>query len=66
MARAFDPFLVSSVVGLVGPEDLAGERQMIRAGLKDHFVDKLFSLPMSVDVRSTNHDQAEGNRPTTC
>jgi ethanolamine ammonia-lyase large subunit len=50
VARAFDPFLVNSVVGFIGPEYLANERQIIRAGLEDHFMGKLLGLPMGVDV----------------
>ena len=48
MARAFDPFLVNSVVGFIGPEYLFDERQIIRAGLEDHFMGKLLGLPMGV------------------
>ena len=54
-ARTFDPFLVNSVVGFIGPEYLAGGRQILRAGLEDHFVGKLLGLPMGVDVCYTNH-----------
>ncbi len=61
VARAFDPFLVNSVVGFIGPEYLAGERQMIRAGLEDHFMGKLLGLPMGVDVCYTNHADADQN-----
>ena len=55
VARRFDPFLVNSVVGFIGPEYLAGGRQILRAGLEDHFVGKLLGLPMGVDVCYTNH-----------
>ncbi len=48
VARAFDPFLVNSVVGFIGPEYLYDERQIIRAGLEDHFMGKLLGLPMGV------------------
>lgn len=60
-ARAFDPFLVNSVVGFIGPEYLANERQIIRAGLEDHFMGKLLGLPMGVDVCYTNHVDADQN-----
>ncbi|HET6574723.1 MAG TPA: ethanolamine ammonia-lyase subunit EutB [Fimbriiglobus sp.] len=61
VARAFDPFLVNSVVGFIGPEYLADERQIVRAGLEDHFVGKLLGLPMGVDVCYTNHADADQN-----
>ncbi|NBO92013.1 MAG: ethanolamine ammonia-lyase subunit EutB [Planctomycetia bacterium] len=61
VARAFDPFLVNSVVGFIGPEYLADERQIIRAGLEDHFMGKLLGLPMGVDVCYTNHADADQN-----
>jgi ethanolamine ammonia-lyase large subunit len=61
VARAFDPFLVNSVVGFIGPEYLSGERQIIRAGLEDHFMGKLLGLPMGVDVCYTNHADADQN-----
>jgi ethanolamine ammonia-lyase large subunit len=61
VARAFDPFLVNSVVGFIGPEYLADERQIIRAGLEDHFMGKLLGLPMGCDVCYTNHANADQN-----
>jgi ethanolamine ammonia-lyase large subunit len=61
VARAFDPFLVNSVVGFIGPEYLYDERQIVRAGLEDHFVGKLLGLPMGVDVCYTNHAEADRN-----
>jgi ethanolamine ammonia-lyase large subunit len=61
VARAFDPFLVNSVVGFIGPEYLADERQIIRAGLEDHFLGKLLGLPMGCDVCYTNHADADQN-----
>jgi ethanolamine ammonia-lyase large subunit len=61
VARAFDPFLVNSVVGFIGPEYLADERQITRAGLEDHFVGKVLGLPMGVDVCYTNHADADQN-----
>jgi ethanolamine ammonia-lyase large subunit len=61
VARAFDPFLVNSVVGFIGPEYLFNERQIIRAGLEDHFMGKLLGLPMGCDVCHTNHAEADQN-----
>lgn len=61
VARQFDPFLVNSVVGFIGPEYLFDERQIIRAGLEDHFMGKLLGLPMGVDVCYTNHVAADQN-----
>ena len=54
-ARKFNPFLVNSVVGFIGPEYLYNGKQIIRAGLEDHFCGKLLGLPMGVDVCYTNH-----------
>ncbi len=61
VARAFQPFLVNSVVGFIGPEYLYDERQIIRAGLEDHFMGKLHGLPMGCDVCYTNHAAADQN-----
>lgn len=61
VARVFEPFLVNSVVGFIGPEYLYDERQIIRAGLEDHFMGKLLSLPMGCDVCYTNHAAADQN-----
>jgi ethanolamine ammonia-lyase large subunit len=61
VARAFDPFLVNSVVGFIGPEYLHDERQIIRAGLEDHFMGKLMGLPMGCDVCYTNHAEVDQN-----
>ena len=61
VARCFDPFLVNSVVGFIGPEYLYDERQIIRAGLEDHFMGKLLGLPMGCDVCYTNHADADQN-----
>jgi ethanolamine ammonia-lyase large subunit len=61
VARVYDPFLVNSVVGFIGPEYLLDERQIIRAGLEDHFMGKLLGLPMGVDVCHTNHAHADQN-----
>jgi ethanolamine ammonia-lyase large subunit len=61
VARALDPLLANSVVGFIGPEYLADERQITRAGLEDHFMGKLLGLPMGVDVCYTNHAEADQN-----
>jgi ethanolamine ammonia-lyase large subunit len=61
LARTLDPFLVNSVVGFIGPEYLYDERQIIRAGLEDHFMGKLLGLPMGCDVCYTNHAAADQN-----
>lgn len=59
VARAFDPFLVNTVVGFIGPEYLYDGKQILRAGLEDHFCGKLLGLPMGVDVCYTNHAEAD-------
>jgi ethanolamine ammonia-lyase large subunit len=59
VAREFDPLLVNTVVGFIGPEYLFNGKQIIRAGLEDHFCGKLFGLPMGVDVCYTNHADAD-------
>jgi ethanolamine ammonia-lyase large subunit len=59
VARAFDPLLVNSVVGFIGPEYLYDGKQIIRAGIEDHFCGKLLGLPMGVDVCYTNHAEAD-------
>jgi len=61
VARVFEPFLVNSVVGFIGPEYLYDERQIVRAGLEDHFMGKLLGLPMGCDVCYTNHADADQN-----
>jgi ethanolamine ammonia-lyase large subunit len=61
VARVFEPLLVNSVVGFIGPEYLYDERQIVRAGLEDHFMGKLLGLPMGVDVCYTNHAAADQN-----
>ena len=58
VARAFDPLLVNSVVGFIGPEYLYDGKEIIRAGLEDHFCGKLLGLPLGVDVCYTNHAEA--------
>jgi ethanolamine ammonia-lyase large subunit len=59
VARAFDPLLVNSVVGFIGPEYLFDGKEIIRAGLEDHFCGKLLGLPLGVDVCYTNHAEAD-------
>jgi len=59
VARALDPLLVNTVVGFIGPEYLYDGKQIIRAGLEDHFCGKILGLPMGVDVCYTNHAEAD-------
>ena len=59
VARAFKPLLVNTVVGFIGPEYLYDGKQIIRAGLEDHFCGKLLGLPMGCDVCYTNHAEAD-------
>jgi ethanolamine ammonia-lyase large subunit len=59
IARRFQPLLVNTVVGFIGPEYLYDGKQIIRAGLEDHFCGKLLGLPMGVDVCYTNHAEAD-------
>ena len=59
VARTFDPLLVNSVVGFIGPEYLYDGKEIIRAGLEDHFCGKLLGLPLGVDVCYTNHAEAD-------
>ncbi|WP_080060038.1 ethanolamine ammonia-lyase subunit EutB [Spirosoma aerolatum] len=59
VARAYQPFLVNSVVGFIGPEYLFDGKQIIRAGLEDHFCAKVMGLPMGMDICYTNHAQAD-------
>ena len=59
VARRFDPLLVNTVVGFIGPEYLYDGKQIIRAGLEDHFCGKLLGLPMGCDVCYTNHAEAD-------
>ncbi len=61
VARAFDPLLVNTVVGFIGPEYLFDGKQIIRAGLEDHFCGKLMGLPMGCDACYTNHAEADRN-----
>ena len=59
VARRFNPLLVNTVVGFIGPEYLFDGKQIIRAGLEDHFCAKLLGLPMGCDVCYTNHAEAD-------
>ena len=59
VARQFDPLLVNSVVGFIGPEYLFNGKQITRAGLEDHFCAKVMGLPMGMDVCYTNHADAD-------
>jgi len=61
VARRYEPLLVNSVVGFIGPEYLYDGKQIIRAGLEDHFCGKLLGLPMGCDVCYTNHAEADQN-----
>jgi len=61
LARHYNPFLVNTVVGFIGPEYLYDTRQVTRAGLEDHFMGKLTGLPMGVDACYTNHMKADQN-----
>ncbi|HDI4211086.1 TPA: ethanolamine ammonia-lyase subunit EutB [Listeria monocytogenes] len=60
-AKKFDPFLVNTVVGFIGPEYLYDSKQVIRAGLEDHFMGKLTGISMGCDVCYTNHMKADQN-----
>ncbi|SDX94196.1 ethanolamine ammonia-lyase subunit EutB [Salimicrobium album] len=60
-ARHYDPFIVNTVVGFIGPEYLYNTKQVIRAGLEDHFMGKMHLLPMGVDICYTNHMKADQN-----
>ena len=60
-AREFHPFMVNTVVGFIGPEYLYDSRQVIRAGLEDHFMGKLTGIPMGCDCCYTNHMMADQN-----
>ncbi|WP_447651281.1 ethanolamine ammonia-lyase subunit EutB [Pseudomonas abietaniphila] len=59
VARHFNPFLVNTVVGFIGPEYLYNGKQIIRAGLEDHFCGKLLGVPMGCDICYTNHAEAD-------
>ena len=60
-AKRFQPFLVNTVVGFIGPEYLYNSKQVIRAGLEDHFMGKLTGIPMGCDACYTNHMKADQN-----
>jgi ethanolamine ammonia-lyase large subunit len=60
-AKKYQPFLVNTVVGFIGPEYLYDSKQVIRAGLEDHFMGKLTGIPMGVDACYTNHMKADQN-----
>nr|MBP9889916.1 ethanolamine ammonia-lyase subunit EutB [Leptospiraceae bacterium] len=59
VAKQFNPLLVNTVVGFIGPEYLYNGKQIIRAGLEDHFCGKLLGLPMGCDICYTNHAEAD-------
>jgi ethanolamine ammonia-lyase large subunit len=61
VARKFKPLLVNTVVGFIGPEYLFDGRQIVRAGLEDHFCGKLLGVPMGCDICYTNHAEADQN-----
>lgn len=61
LARHYDPFLVNTVVGFIGPEYLYNDKQIIRAGLEDHFMGKLSGISMGCDCCYTNHADADQN-----
>ena len=61
VARHFEPLLVNTVVGFIGPEYLFNGKQILRAGLEDHFCGKLLGLPMGCDVCFTNHAEADAD-----
>jgi len=61
LARRYKPFMVNTVVGFIGPEYLFDNKQVIRAGLEDHFMGKLQGIPMGVDACYTNHMLADQN-----
>ena len=63
--RAFDPLLVNTVVGFIGPEYLYDGKQILRAGLEDHLCGKLLGVPMGVDVCYTNHAEADADDTDT-
>jgi ethanolamine ammonia-lyase large subunit len=61
VARQYKPLLINTVVGFIGPEYLYDGKQIVRAGLEDHFCGKLLGLPMGCDVCYTNHAEADQN-----
>lgn len=60
-ARKFDPYILNTVVGFIGPEYLYDNKQVIRAGLEDHFMGKMHGISMGVDICYTNHIRADQN-----
>ncbi|MBN6189430.1 ethanolamine ammonia-lyase subunit EutB [Aneurinibacillus sp. BA2021] len=60
-AKRFDPYILNTVVGFIGPEYLYDSKQVIRAGLEDHFMGKMHGIPMGVDICYTNHIRADQN-----
>ena len=61
LARRYQPFLLNSVVGFIGPEYLRDGKEITRAGLEDHFMGKLMGIPMGCDACYTNHATADQN-----
>ncbi len=61
VARAFNPLLTNTVVGFIGPEYLYNGKQIVRAGLEDHFCGKLLGLPLGCDICYTNHAEADSD-----
>ncbi|MFR3458473.1 MAG: ethanolamine ammonia-lyase subunit EutB, partial [Bilophila wadsworthia] len=61
LARRYQPFMVNTVVGFIGPEYLYNHQQIIRAALEDHFMGKLHGLPMGCDCCYTNHADTDQN-----
>ncbi len=61
VAREFKPLLTNTVVGFIGPEYLYDGKQIVRAGLEDHFCGKLLGVPMGCDICYTNHAEADQN-----
>ena len=69
LARRYQPFMVNTVVGFIGPEYLYNHQQIIRAALEDHFMGKLHGLPMGCDCCYTNHADTRSTtspRPASC
>jgi ethanolamine ammonia-lyase large subunit len=60
-AKKYDPYILNTVVGFIGPEYLYDSKQVIRAGLEDHFMAKMHGIPMGVDICYTNHIHADQN-----
>jgi ethanolamine ammonia-lyase large subunit len=60
-AKRYDPYILNTVVGFIGPEYLYDSKQVVRAGLEDHFMGKMHGIPMGVDICYTNHIRADQN-----